>query len=153
MRTYDRRMLTIPPAASSFARVSLPKPKARAFKRDPMAAADTSPHSWHEIVLQMEHHTCTRLDEFEFVADRSIKQAFTTQAPSSSRLRPRAAANNAWAADEEDFERLIAQSYTAIGPTLIGVRIDDKPGTGTTRRDPVQIRERFMPRLGVRQPL
>jgi len=78
-----------------------------------MAAADTSPHSRHEIVLQMEHHTCTRLDEFEFVADRSIKQAFTTQAPISSRLRPQAAANNAWAADEEDFERLIAQSYTA----------------------------------------
>ncbi len=32
---------------------------------------------------------------------------------------------------------------TAAAPTLIGVRIDDKPGTGTTRRDPVQIRERL----------
>ena len=31
--------------------------------------------------LAMEHHTCTRLDEFEFIADRSIKQAVTTQAP------------------------------------------------------------------------
>ena len=54
--------------------------------------------------------------------------------------------NSAWAADEEDFERLIDQSLSASGPTLIGVRIDDKPGTGTTRRDPVQIRERFMHR-------
>jgi thiamine pyrophosphate-dependent acetolactate synthase large subunit-like protein len=62
-------------------------------------------------------------------------------------------ANSAWAADEEDFERLIEQSLTATGPTLIGVRIDDKPGTGTTRRDPVQIRERFMLGLGVRQAL
>jgi thiamine pyrophosphate-dependent acetolactate synthase large subunit-like protein len=61
--------------------------------------------------------------------------------------------NSAWAADEEDFERLIAQSMTAAGPTLIGVRIDDKPGVGTTRRDPVQIRERFMLGMGVRQPL
>jgi hypothetical protein len=62
-------------------------------------------------------------------------------------------ANSAWAADEEDFERLIDQSLSASGPTLIGARIDDKPGTGTTRRDPVQIRERFMVGLGARQPL
>jgi len=61
--------------------------------------------------------------------------------------------NSAWAADEEDFERLIEQSMSASGPTLIGVRIDDKPGTGTTRRDPVQIRERFMHGMGVREPL
>jgi thiamine pyrophosphate-dependent acetolactate synthase large subunit-like protein len=61
--------------------------------------------------------------------------------------------NSSWAADEADFERLIEQSLVADGPTLIGVRIDDKPGTGTTRRDPVQIRERFMHGLGVRQPL
>src|ERR1700730_16352142 len=39
-------------------------------------------------------------------------------------------ANSAWAADEEGFERLIDQSMSATGPTLIGVRIDDKPGTG-----------------------
>src|SRR3981189_232497 len=57
--------------------------------------------------------------------------------------------NSSWAADEEDFERLIDQSLSATGPTLIGVRIDDKPGVGTTRRDPVQIRERFMHALGV----
>lgn len=61
--------------------------------------------------------------------------------------------NSAWAADEEDFERLIDRSLTASEPTLIGVRIDDEPGTGTTRRDPVQIRERFMLGLGVREPL
>ncbi|MGY3608248.1 MULTISPECIES: thiamine pyrophosphate-dependent enzyme [unclassified Bradyrhizobium] len=61
--------------------------------------------------------------------------------------------NSSWAADEDDFERLIDQSLASDGPTLIGVRIDDKPGTGTTRRDPVQIRERFMLGLGVRQPL
>jgi thiamine pyrophosphate-dependent acetolactate synthase large subunit-like protein len=61
--------------------------------------------------------------------------------------------NSAWAADEEDFGRLIEQSMTSVGPTLIGVRIDDKPGTGTTRRDPVQIRERFMNGMGVREPL
>jgi thiamine pyrophosphate-dependent acetolactate synthase large subunit-like protein len=60
-------------------------------------------------------------------------------------------ANSSWAADEQDFERLIDQSLSATGPTLIGVRIDDKPGTGTTRRDPVQLREHFMLGLGVRQ--
>jgi thiamine pyrophosphate-dependent acetolactate synthase large subunit-like protein len=61
--------------------------------------------------------------------------------------------NSAWAADEDDFERLVDQSRSASGPTLIGVRIDDKPGVGTTRRDPVQIRERFMIGLGARQAL
>jgi thiamine pyrophosphate-dependent acetolactate synthase large subunit-like protein len=61
--------------------------------------------------------------------------------------------NSAWAADEEDFERLIERSMSSAGPSLIGVRIDDKPGTGTTRRDPVQIRERFMNGMGVREPL
>jgi thiamine pyrophosphate-dependent acetolactate synthase large subunit-like protein len=61
--------------------------------------------------------------------------------------------NSAWAADEEDFERLIDQSLSATGPTLIGVRIDDKPGVGATRRDPVQIRERFMLGMGVREAL
>jgi thiamine pyrophosphate-dependent acetolactate synthase large subunit-like protein len=59
--------------------------------------------------------------------------------------------NSSWAADEEDFERLVDQSLSASAPTLIGVRIDDKPGTGTTRRDPVQLREQFMLGLGVRQ--
>jgi thiamine pyrophosphate-dependent acetolactate synthase large subunit-like protein len=61
--------------------------------------------------------------------------------------------NSSWAADEDDFERLIERSLSADGPTLIGVRIDDKPGVGATRRDPVQIRERFMHGMGVRQPL
>jgi thiamine pyrophosphate-dependent acetolactate synthase large subunit-like protein len=62
-------------------------------------------------------------------------------------------ADSAWAADEEEFERLVDRSLAASGPIVIGVRIDDKPGTGQTRRDPVQIRERFMLGLGVRQAL
>ncbi|MHC2580165.1 thiamine pyrophosphate-dependent acetolactate synthase large subunit-like protein [Bradyrhizobium diazoefficiens] len=62
-------------------------------------------------------------------------------------------ANSAWAADEEDFERLVEKAMSANEPSLIAVRIDDKPGVGTTRRDPVQIRERFMQGLGVREPL
>jgi thiamine pyrophosphate-dependent acetolactate synthase large subunit-like protein len=59
--------------------------------------------------------------------------------------------NSTWAADEEDFERLIDRSLTSSEPTMIGVRIDDKPGSGTTRRDPVQLREQFMLGLGVRE--
>ena len=55
------------------------------------------------------------------------------------------------AADEEDFERLVDQSLIASAPALIAVRIDDKPGVGTTDRDPVQVRQRFMLGLGVRQ--
>ena len=62
-------------------------------------------------------------------------------------------ADSAWAADEDDFERLVDRSLSASAPTLIAARIDDKPGVGTTRRDPVQIRERFMLGLGVREAL
>ncbi len=61
--------------------------------------------------------------------------------------------DSAWAADEEDFERLVDRSLAATGPSLIAVRIDEKPAVGTTHRDPVQIRERFMLGLGVRQAL
>ena len=61
--------------------------------------------------------------------------------------------NSAWAADEADYDRLIEQSLSASEPTLIGVRIDDKPGVGATRRDPVQLRESFMLGMGVREAL
>jgi thiamine pyrophosphate-dependent acetolactate synthase large subunit-like protein len=59
-------------------------------------------------------------------------------------------ANSAWAADEADFDRLSAVALRGEGPSLIAARIDDKPGTATTDRDPVQIRERFMRGLGVK---
>jgi hypothetical protein len=59
-------------------------------------------------------------------------------------------ANSAWAADEDEFEKLFAAALQG-GPTFIAARIDDKPGVGTTDRDPVQIRERFMKGLGVRK--
>jgi sulfopyruvate decarboxylase alpha subunit len=38
--------------------------------------------------LAMEHHTITRLDELEFIVDRSVKQAITTQAPVALILSP-----------------------------------------------------------------
>lgn len=60
-------------------------------------------------------------------------------------------ANSAWAADEDDFDRLVAAALNGEGPTLIAARIDAKPAVGTTDRDPVQIRERFMRGLGVRR--
>src|SRR6201995_976011 len=51
--------------------------------------------------------------------------------------------NSAWAADEDDFDRLVAAALRG-GPSLIAARIDGKPAVATTDRDPVQIRERFM---------
>jgi thiamine pyrophosphate-dependent acetolactate synthase large subunit-like protein len=57
----------------------------------------------------------------------------------------------AWAADEDDFDQLIDAALAEGGPTFIAARIDNQPGVGATDRDPVQIRERFMQGLGVRQ--
>jgi thiamine pyrophosphate-dependent acetolactate synthase large subunit-like protein len=58
--------------------------------------------------------------------------------------------SSAWAADEEDFERLVAKALEG-GPSLIAARIDDKPGVGATDRDPVRIRAAFMEGLGVKR--
>jgi thiamine pyrophosphate-dependent acetolactate synthase large subunit-like protein len=58
-------------------------------------------------------------------------------------------ARSAWAADEDEFDRLLAEALKG-GPSLIAARIDREPAQGTTDRDPVQIRERFMRGLGVR---
>ena len=60
-------------------------------------------------------------------------------------------AQSAWAADESDFDRLVASALKGGGPTLIAARIDGKPAVGATDRDPVQIRERFMRGLGVKR--
>jgi sulfopyruvate decarboxylase alpha subunit len=38
--------------------------------------------------LGMEHHTLTRLDEAQFIVDRTIKQAYKTQAPAALILSP-----------------------------------------------------------------
>ncbi|MFI4987516.1 MAG: thiamine pyrophosphate-dependent enzyme [Alphaproteobacteria bacterium] len=60
-------------------------------------------------------------------------------------------ANSVWAADEDDFEGLVARALVEDGPWLIAVRIDDRPGVGQTERDPAQIRDRFMRGLGVKK--
>jgi thiamine pyrophosphate-dependent acetolactate synthase large subunit-like protein len=60
-------------------------------------------------------------------------------------------AKSAWAADEEDFDRLIDSALAEGGPTFIAARIDDKPGVGSTDRDPPQIRDRFMRALGAKK--
>jgi sulfopyruvate decarboxylase alpha subunit len=38
--------------------------------------------------LGVEHHVCARLDELEFIADRTIKQALATRAPATLILSP-----------------------------------------------------------------
>ncbi len=57
-------------------------------------------------------------------------------------------ANSAWAADEDDFDRLVAAALNDGGPSLIAARVDGKPAVATTDRDPVRIRANFMQGLG-----
>jgi thiamine pyrophosphate-dependent acetolactate synthase large subunit-like protein len=58
---------------------------------------------------------------------------------------------SAWASDEADFELLVERALHEHGPWFIAVRIDDKPATGATERDPFVIRDRFMRGLGVKK--
>jgi thiamine pyrophosphate-dependent acetolactate synthase large subunit-like protein len=78
------------------------------------------------------------------------KTATATTADLAAIARAAGISKSAWAADEDEFERLFAEALKG-GPSLIAARIDDKPGVGTTDRDPVQIRARFMQGLGVRK--
>lgn len=56
--------------------------------------------------------------------------------------------NSIWVRDAAHFEELVARRFEDGGPRLIAARIDDKPATGQTVRDPVLIRSRFMQGLG-----
>ncbi len=58
--------------------------------------------------------------------------------------------NSTWAADEDDFDRLVAIALNDEGPSLIAARIDSKPAVATTDRDPVRICANFMQGLGVK---
>jgi thiamine pyrophosphate-dependent acetolactate synthase large subunit-like protein len=57
---------------------------------------------------------------------------------------------SAWAADEGDFEELVALALHEDGPWLIGCRIDQSGPADTTERDPARIRDQFMRGLGVK---
>ncbi|MDE2580191.1 MAG: hypothetical protein KGL52_01010 [Rhodospirillales bacterium] len=59
-------------------------------------------------------------------------------------------AKSAWAADEGDFEEMIARALTEDGPWLIACRIDQARPDSTTERDPARIRDRFMRGIGAR---
>lgn len=59
-------------------------------------------------------------------------------------------AHSAWAADEAMFDGLVGQALAREGPSFIAARIDDKPGAGTTDRDPPRITDRFMRGLGTK---
>jgi thiamine pyrophosphate-dependent acetolactate synthase large subunit-like protein len=57
-------------------------------------------------------------------------------------------ANSHWVRDEAHFDELVARRLDAGGPALLAAKIDDKPGTAQTPRDPSLIRHRFMQGLG-----
>ena len=53
-------------------------------------------------------------------------------------------ASSHWATDEPTFEAQVERALSTPGPHLIAVRIDAGAATGTTERDPMLIRHRFM---------
>jgi hypothetical protein len=57
-------------------------------------------------------------------------------------------ANSEWVRDAQHFEQLIDRRFDDGGPVLLAAKIDDKPGTAQTPRDPTLIRSRFMKGLG-----
>ena len=49
----------------------------------------------------------------------------------------------AWAADEDEFETLVAQALAQDGPWFIAAKIDGSAPKGQTPREPVIIKDRF----------
>jgi thiamine pyrophosphate-dependent acetolactate synthase large subunit-like protein len=58
--------------------------------------------------------------------------------------------NCAWAANEEDFAKLIARSLTEDGPWFIAAKIDGAAPKGQTPREPVIIKDRFTRAMAVK---
>lgn len=52
-------------------------------------------------------------------------------------------ASAAWAADEAEFDALVARALTTDGPHVIGAKIDNEPGRSQTERDPIRFRDSF----------
>ena len=101
--------------------------------------------------LQQKNLTMVVMDNAAYQITGSQPTATAQAADLVAIARASGIAKSAWAADEDEFDRLLAAALADGGPTLIAARIDQKPGVGTTDRDPVQIRERFMRGLGVRK--
>ncbi|MGH6789729.1 MAG: thiamine pyrophosphate-dependent enzyme [Pseudolabrys sp.] len=101
--------------------------------------------------LQQKNLTMVVMDNASYQITGSQPTATAQAADLVAIARASGIAKAAWATDEEEFDRLLAAALADGGPTLIAARIDQKPGVGTTDRDPVQIRERFMRGLGVRK--
>lgn len=57
-------------------------------------------------------------------------------------------AQEQWAADEAEFERLLDTALATDGPHVIGCKLDDQKPPRQTERDPSQIRDRFMRGMG-----
>jgi thiamine pyrophosphate-dependent acetolactate synthase large subunit-like protein len=78
------------------------------------------------------------------------KQATATSGPTDIVALARGAgfARSEWVSDAAHFDALIARGFTAGGPALLAVKIDDQPGQGRPARDPPLLRRRFMRGLG-----
>src|SRR5258706_8127267 len=57
-------------------------------------------------------------------------------------------AQSYWASDEKNFEALIDRALKEDGPWFVAANIDGKSAEGTTERDAIKIRARFMQGLG-----
>lgn len=58
--------------------------------------------------------------------------------------------NSAWAADEQEFDGLVAQALTKDGPWFIAAKIDGSAPKTQTPREPVIIKDRFTRAMAVK---
>lgn len=58
--------------------------------------------------------------------------------------------NSTWAADEQEFEKLITQALAGNGPWFIAAKIDGSSPKGQTPREPVIVKDRFTKAMTVR---
>jgi len=85
---------------------------------------------------------------YQITGSQPTVTAFATDLVAASRAC--GIVNSAWAADEDEFDRLFERALGG-GPSLIAVKTDKEPGVGQTDRDPVRIRSTFMAGIGVKR--
>src|ERR1700691_5462369 len=78
---------------------------------------------------------------YQITGAQKTATAFKTDLPAMA--RGAGLAQSQWAADEQDYEQLVARALNEPGPWLIAAWIDQEPGVGTTDRASARIRDRF----------
>src|SRR5260221_12558745 len=99
-------------------------------------------------MVKLRNFTIVIMDSDIYQITAKQKAATATSADIVAIARGAGITNSHWVRDEDHFEELVARRFDDGGPVLLSAKMDDKPGTAHTVRDPPLIRNRFIRGFG-----